>query len=83
MKEGKLCPNRRRTVLECLKTGEKNTDELLTASQFKGGKEYVRKLMRGLQKLGFVKRTAVKNVVYYSITKKGENFLSKESLEDV
>ena len=73
---------RRRKVLVTLCEGEKRTDEIMQIAQFKS-KSYVRDLLRGLQRLGYVKKFGDGNVVFYKITDKGRKFLGKTSIEEV
>lgn len=73
---------KRRKVLVALCEKEMRTDEIMSSAQFKS-KSYVRELLRGLEKLKYVKKYGSRNVVYYSITKRGREFLGKQSIEDV
>jgi predicted transcriptional regulator len=73
---------RRRKVLVALCEGEKQTDEIMASAQFKD-KSYIRKLLRGLQKLKYVEKFEDGNIVYYKITDTGRKFLEKQSIEEV
>jgi predicted transcriptional regulator len=73
---------RRRKVLVTLCEGEKRIDDIMRSTQFKS-KSYVWELLRGLQKMRYVRKCGKGNAVYYKITDAGRKFLEKQSIEDV
>jgi len=73
---------RRRKVLVALCEKEMQTSEIMASAQFRS-KTYTRAILRGLEKLKYVKRYGDKNVAYYGITDAGRKFLEKQSVEEV